>query len=196
MKSGLAQSLSERSPKKGNHFQKAVSPLPKFASSWGHSLPACRLPHKLNSAALCVLLLPGVVVIRYETTATARWALLFIVRAFFDDTITVAVWTGFHARLMGMLPHPATTIRWCFSDSATAETFAVEFDGIAAPTLKPQPMTDELMTAAQAATLKQLAQDAYELDAFKPNLTRPEADKRIAMLTAKLKLLDGPPHTL
>jgi Protein of unknown function (DUF3072) len=122
--------------------------------------------------------------------------LLFIVRAFFDDTITVAVWTGFHARLMGMLPHPATTIRWCFSDSATAETFAVEFDGIAAPTLKPQPMTDELMTAAQAATLKQLAQDAYELDAFKPNLTRPEADKRIAMLTAKLKLLDGPPHTL
>jgi hypothetical protein len=53
-------------------------------------------------------------------------------------------------------------------------------------------MTDELMTAAQAPTLKQLAQDAYELDAFKPNLTRPEADKRIAMLTAKLKLLDGP----
>jgi hypothetical protein len=39
---------------------------------------------------------PVVVVIRYETTATARWALPFIVRAFFDDTITVAVWTGFH----------------------------------------------------------------------------------------------------
>ena len=38
----------------------------------------------------------AVVVIRYETTATARWALLFIVRAFFNDTITVAVWTGFH----------------------------------------------------------------------------------------------------
>ena len=52
-------------------------------------------------------------------------------------------------------------------------------------------MTDELMTVVQAATLKKLAQDAYELDAFKPNLTRPEADKRIAMLTAKLKLLDG-----
>ncbi|MFZ0402974.1 MAG: hypothetical protein WB563_02120 [Pseudolabrys sp.] len=57
-------------------------------------------------------------------------------------------------------------------------------------------MTDELMTAVQAATLKKLAQDAYELDAFKPNLTRQEADKRVAMLTAKLKLLDGPPHTL
>jgi hypothetical protein len=49
---------------------------------------------------------------------------------------------------------------------------------------------------AQAATLKSLAHAAYELDAFKPNLTRTEADIRIAMLTAKLKLLDGPPHTL
>ena len=59
------------------------------------------------------------------------------------------------------------------------------------------PMTaDELMTAAQAATLKELAEAAYELDAFKPNLTRTEAEIRIAMLTAKLKLLDGPPHTL
>jgi hypothetical protein len=34
-----------------------------------------------------------------------------------------------------------------------------------------QPMTPE-----QAATLKQLAQLAYELDAFKPNLTSAEAD--------------------
>jgi hypothetical protein len=56
--------------------------------------------------------------------------------------------------------------------------------------------TERLMTAAQEATLKRLAQAAYELEAFKPNLTRTEADKRIAMLTAKLKLLDGPPHTL
>ena len=62
---------------------------------------------------------------------------------------------------------------------------------------KPQAMTaDGLMTAAQTATLKRLAQDAYELDAFKSNLTRTEADIRIAMLTAKLKLLDEPPHTL
>ena len=58
-------------------------------------------------------------------------------------------------------------------------------------------MTDNgPMTAEQAATSKRLAQEAYELDAFKPNLTRAEADKRIAMLTAKLKLLDGSPHTL
>jgi hypothetical protein len=40
----------------------------------------------------------AVVVIRYETTATACWASLFIVRAFFNDTVAVAVWTGFHVR--------------------------------------------------------------------------------------------------
>ena len=58
-------------------------------------------------------------------------------------------------------------------------------------------MTDNgPMTAEQAATLKRLAKDAYELDAYKPNLTRAEADRRIATLTAKLELLDGPPHTL
>ena len=52
------------------------------------------------------------------------------------------------------------------------------------------------MTAEQAATLKRLAEAAYEREAFHPNLTRAEADLRIAMLTAKLKLLDAPPHTL
>ena len=55
---------------------------------------------------------------------------------------------------------------------------------------------DQPMTAEQAATLKRLAEAAYELEAFQPNLTRAEADLRIAMLTAKLKLLDAPPHTL
>jgi hypothetical protein len=57
-------------------------------------------------------------------------------------------------------------------------------------------MDDRPMTAEQAATLKKLAREAYELEAFQPHLTRAEADVRIAMLTAKLKLLDGPPHTL
>ena len=52
------------------------------------------------------------------------------------------------------------------------------------------------MTAEQAATLKRLAESAYELDAFKLNLTRAEADLRIAALAAKLKLLGEPPHTL
>jgi hypothetical protein len=54
----------------------------------------------------------------------------------------------------------------------------------------------EPMTADQAATLKRLAEAAYEREAFKPNLTRAEADVRIATLTAKLKLLGEPPHTL
>ena len=52
------------------------------------------------------------------------------------------------------------------------------------------------MTAEQAATLKRLAKAAYELGAFKPNLTGAEADLRIAALAAKLKLLGEPPHTL
>jgi hypothetical protein len=52
------------------------------------------------------------------------------------------------------------------------------------------------MTSEQAEMLRRLAKAAYELDAFKPNLTRAEADRRIAALTAKLKLLGEPPHTL
>jgi hypothetical protein len=49
----------------------------------------------------------AVIVIWHETTATARCTSPFIVRAFFNDTITVAVWTRFHVRLMRMLPHPS-----------------------------------------------------------------------------------------
>ena len=37
-----------------------------------------------------------VVVIRYKTKATARWALTFIVRIFVNDTIAIAVRTSFH----------------------------------------------------------------------------------------------------
>ncbi|MGH6684348.1 MAG: DUF3072 domain-containing protein [Pseudolabrys sp.] len=55
---------------------------------------------------------------------------------------------------------------------------------------------DAPMTAEQAARLKQLASDAYELEAFKTQLTQAEAQRRIAMLAAKLTLLDEPPHTL
>ena len=40
-----------------------------------------------------------VVIIGHETTATARRTSLFIVRAFVNDTITVAVWTGLHLPL-------------------------------------------------------------------------------------------------
>jgi len=52
------------------------------------------------------------------------------------------------------------------------------------------------MTAEQAVLLKRLARDGYELDAFSERLTQTEAARRIAMLQAKLELLDGPPHTL
>jgi hypothetical protein len=52
------------------------------------------------------------------------------------------------------------------------------------------------MTARQAALLRKLAFDAYEPEAFQPNLTQAEAEQRINMLKAKLKLMDGPPHTL
>jgi hypothetical protein len=55
---------------------------------------------------------------------------------------------------------------------------------------------DEPMTGAQISYLKTLAEQALELDAFDPSLTKAEASKRIDALKAKLKLLDGPPHTL
>jgi hypothetical protein len=64
------------------------------------------------------------------------------------------------------------------------------------PAMQRAPDDVRPMTVEQAATLKRLATAAYELDAFKPNLTRTEADLRIAALTAKVKLVDGPPHTL
>ena len=55
---------------------------------------------------------------------------------------------------------------------------------------------DKPLTAEQAAVLNRLAEAAYELDAFKTRISSTEAEVRIAMLTAKLKLLDEPPHTL
>jgi len=54
----------------------------------------------------------------------------------------------------------------------------------------------EPMTAAQASCLKALSQQARELEAFTPKLTRAEASRRINALQAKLRLQDGPPHTL
>ncbi len=51
------------------------------------------------------------------------------------------------------------------------------------------------MTAEQAAVLKQLAHDAYDLEAYGPHLTQSEAQRRIVTLRAKLKLQSEPPHT-
>lgn len=52
------------------------------------------------------------------------------------------------------------------------------------------------MTAEQCTLLRRLARDGYEPDAFSEQLTQGEAAKRIAMLQAKLPLMDEPPHTL
>jgi hypothetical protein len=51
------------------------------------------------------------------------------------------------------------------------------------------------MSAEQAALLRRLAFDAYEPEAFKPNLTKAEAEQRIEVLRAKMKLMSEPPHT-
>ncbi len=65
---------------------------------------------------------------------------------------------------------------------------------------RPQPILSTgpgaRMSPAQRALLRQLALDGYELDAFSDQLTQAEAARRIAMLQAKLKLMDEPPHTL
>jgi hypothetical protein len=52
------------------------------------------------------------------------------------------------------------------------------------------------MSPEQARELKALAADAYDPEAFHEKLSSAEAARRIAALRAKLKLLDGPPHTL
>ena len=74
------------------------------------------------------------------------------------------------------------------SKKASAGDLGVEERAVA-DTLRP-------MTSEQAEMLKRLAKAAYELYPFKPNLTRTEADRRIAALAAKLKLLGEAPHTL
>jgi hypothetical protein len=52
------------------------------------------------------------------------------------------------------------------------------------------------MTPAQGARLKVLSEEAFEPEAFNARLTRGQAELRIETLSAKLKLQDGPPHTL
>jgi len=56
-----------------------------------------------------------VFVIRYETTAAARWALLFIVRTFFNYAFAVAPWTSFHVSRLTSLYCDFLNARgqWC-----------------------------------------------------------------------------------
>ena len=79
----------------------ACSPRSKcHPTSIAHRGTSCcwRLAGKPTCSAYYFFMV--VVIIRYETTAAARWALLFIVRTFFNDAFTVAVWTSFHTCLM------------------------------------------------------------------------------------------------
>ena len=55
---------------------------------------------------------------------------------------------------------------------------------------------DAPMSAEQAALLRRLAHDAFDIEAFDEHLTQSEAARRIATLQAKLKLQGEPPHTL
>jgi hypothetical protein len=50
-----------------------------------------------------------IVIIGYVTTAAACAALLFIVRTFFNDTVTVAVWTSFHSCLHVVMMQKSVT---------------------------------------------------------------------------------------
>ena len=54
------------------------------------------LDNELPPATMCLVRRRRRLIVRNETTATARWALLFIFRAFVNVSITVAVWTSFH----------------------------------------------------------------------------------------------------
>jgi len=55
--------------------------------------------------------------------------------------------------------------------------------------------TVALMTAEQAKLLRRLAIDAYEPEAYSARLTKAEAEQRIEVLQAKMKLISEPPHT-
>jgi len=55
---------------------------------------------------------------------------------------------------------------------------------------------DAPMTGAQVSYLRMLSQEALEPEAFNTRLTRAEAARRIETLKAKIRLQDGPPHTL
>ena len=54
----------------------------------------------------------------------------------------------------------------------------------------------EPMTEAQMLLLRRLAEEALEPEAFSRQLSSAEAQRRIEALGAKLRLQDGPPHTL
>lgn len=64
-----------------------------------------------------------IIFIRHETTAAARWALLLIISALFNDTITVAIWTGFHVCLQALRPIHESTKRFEINCSIPVQRF-------------------------------------------------------------------------
>ncbi len=62
----------------------------------------------------------------------------------------------------------------------------------------PPPAVSRLqpMTGEQAARLKELAAQALEPEAYHSGLTAGEAARRIKALEVKLRIMDGPPHTV
>jgi hypothetical protein len=59
----------------------------------------------------------------------------------------------------------------------------------------PDTSGEDPITGAQASYLKTLSEQAFEPQAYDETITKAEASKRIDALKAKLRLLDGPPHT-
>ena len=64
-------------------------------SAFGGKADTGRPFRRIGSPAGGACYLFIMIVIRHETTAAARWALLLIVRTLSNDAIPVAVWTGF-----------------------------------------------------------------------------------------------------
>jgi hypothetical protein len=81
------------------------------------------------------------------------------------------------------------------NDAAAVCVVSLPMQGTNEMVMPIRPSDDSPMTAEQVTELRRLAVEAYEPDAFKDNLSKSEAARRIATLSAKLKLLDGPPHT-
>jgi hypothetical protein len=62
-------------------------------------------PDWSQAGSSCYFLIVTVIVVRHETAAAARWALLLIIGALFNDAITIAIWTGFHCVPPGSTPN-------------------------------------------------------------------------------------------
>jgi hypothetical protein len=74
--------------------QPAVGPIPYIPPfNFSYDAGCDRWPPRSPAGRANYVII--VVVIGYDTAATARWTLMFIVLAFIDHTITVAVWTRF-----------------------------------------------------------------------------------------------------